>query len=150
MKKLNLFIITLFSLAILTACSKEMGCTDIDSVDYDSLAEEDDGSCTYEGNAVLWYNQAAATGLVNDGATSLTYYVDGQIVGSSAASVYWTSSPDCSQNGSVTITENLGNVKTQAYTYSVRDQTGFEYWNGIINFNANTCLKLQLSFKKKK
>ena len=133
-----------------TSCSKEQGCTDPDSKNYSATAEEDDGSCAYEGSAVFWYNETAANGLVDDGATSLTYYVDGKIVGSSASNVFWTGSPDCGQNSSVSITKDLGNVKTQAYSYSVKDQTGFEYWSGTLNFNANTCFAIELSWSKKK
>ena len=135
-----------------TSCSKEQGCTDPDSKNYSETAEEDDGSCNYEGGAVFWYNETTAQGLVNDGAISLTYYVDGKIVGSSASNVFWTGTeaPDCGQNGSVTVVKNLGHVKTQAYSYSVIDQRDWEYWGGIINFNANTCTAVKLNWSKKK
>lgn len=133
-----------------TSCSKEQGCTDPDSVNYSSTAEEDDGSCRYEGKVVFWYNETAANGLTGDGAVSLTYYVDGQVVGSSSASTYWTGAPDCGQDASVTVTKDLGSVKTQSYSYSVKDQTDFEYWSGTINFNANTCTALELDWSKKK
>ncbi|MGB2458665.1 MAG: hypothetical protein ACPIA4_06475, partial [Flavobacteriales bacterium] len=60
--------------------------------------------------------------------------------------VYWTGAPDCGQDASVTVTKDLGNVKTQSYSYSVVDQTGFEYWTETINFNANTCTSLELEW----
>ena len=129
-----------------TSCSKERGCTDPDSKNYSATAEEDDGSCAYEGEVVFWYNQATAEELLDDGVSSLTFYVDGQIVGSTAASVYWTSKPNCSDDGSITVTKELGKVKTQSYSYSVKDETGFEYWKGTVNFNANTCLSMELTY----
>ena len=135
------------SITILTSsCSKEKGCKDPDSINYNADAEEDDGSCEYEGRVVFWFNQATADSLLADDATSLTYYVDGTIVGSSATSVYWTGAPDCGQDGSVTVTKNLGSVKNKTYTYSVKDQTGFEYWTNTVNFTANTCLATQLTW----
>jgi hypothetical protein len=128
-----------------SSCKKE-GCTDPDSKTYDAKAKKDNFTCLYEGSVILWYGQSASTGLQDDGATTLTYYVDGEIVGSSATSVYWTSSPDCGQNASITVTKDLGSVKNKSYTYSVKDQTGYEYWKGVLNFTANTCLANELSW----
>lgn len=64
---------------------------------YEVLSEvkKDDASCQYESKEVFWYNQTTADSLIADGATALTYYVDGQVVGSSAAFVYWTGAPNC-------------------------------------------------------
>ena len=93
---------------------------------------------------MFWYNQAISDFLIADGATALTYYVDGVIVGSSAASVYDTGAPECGQSGSLTVTKALGNDKNKSYTYKVKDQTGFEYYSGVVDFTANTCLKFEL------
>jgi len=133
------------SITILTSsCAKEKGCTDPNSINYNADAKEDDGSCEYEGSIVFWYNKATSDSLLNDGATSLTYYVDGKVVGSSATSVYWTGKPNCGQNGSVTVTKNLGKVKSKSFTYSVKDDTGYEHWKGTVEFKANTCEDIQL------
>ena len=136
----------LLGLALLTTSCKKEGCTAADATNFNVEAKKDDGTCSYEGRQVLWYGESAANGLVLDGATSLTYYVDGQLVGSSAANIYWDVAPDCGQDASLTITKNLGAVKTQAYTYKVLDQTGWEYWSGVLNFNANTCTSLELTW----
>lgn len=153
-------VITLFiclsligGLAVTNSCKKNdkiKGCMDKDSKNYDATAQKDDGSCLYEGHVVVWYDQTASTGLIGDSATALTFYINGQVIGSSATSVYWTTAPDCGQNGSITATEDLGKVKTHAYTLSVKDQTGFEYWNAILNIDANTCLQFQLLWSKRK
>jgi hypothetical protein len=88
--------------------------------------------------------------LIADGATALTFYINGEVVGSSATSVYWTAAPVCGDNASITVTEDLGKVKTHAYALSVKDQTGFEYWNPVVNVDANTCLQFQLAWSARK
>lgn len=143
--KMVLLGLVLFSTVTFIGCKRE-GCTDCDAENYDSKAKKDDGTCQFEGEVVFWYDQTTADSLVYDGATALTYYVDGAVAGSSAASVYWTGAPSCGQSGSVTVTKSLGNVKNLSYTYSVKDQTGFTYWSGVINFTANTCTKTQLTW----
>lgn len=123
---------------------KVRGCMDRDSKNFNPNAQLDDGSCVYEGSIVFWCNQTTANALVNNGATALTFYVDGELVGSSAAGVYWTGAPNCGQSGSVTVKKDLGGFKIKSSTYSVRDQTGFERWGGTVNFTANTCITFQL------
>lgn len=156
MKKIiTLFIcITLIAgLSSTNSCKKEnkiRGCMDRDSKDYKATAQVDDGSCLYEGDIVFWYDQSASNGLLADGATALTFYLSGQVIGSSATSVYWVAAPVCGQNGSITATEDLGNVKTLVYTLSVVDQTGFEYWNERLNIDANTCIQFQLLWSNRK
>ena len=142
----------LFVVLIGDACSKDKvrGCTDPDSITYNSNAEEDDNSCLYEGSIVFWYGQNISTFLQLDGAISLTYYVNGVIVGSSATNVYWNTAPNCDQGGSVTHTASLGHNKTKTTTYAIKDQTGFTYWSGTVDYEANSCVKYELSDKKGK
>lgn len=142
--KFRLFLFALLSVTLLfSACSKE-GCTDIDSVNYDPEAKDDDGSCQYAGQIVFWYGQSTAQGLVNDGANSLLFYIDGSLVGSTSTSAFWSSAPDCGDNSSITAEADLGDVKSLAGVYSVRDQTGWEYWTGVVNFTANDCRTIEL------
>jgi hypothetical protein len=147
MKKTIVWMMAFAVLAITnTACKKKEGCMDAKATNYDEDAKKDCNCCTYEGEVVFWVNQTSASYISTPGlATTLNYYVDGQFVGSTSASQYWTSAPNCGQNGSMTITKNLGESKSKAYSYSVIDEDGYTWWQGTINFDANTCLKTELT-----
>ena len=147
-----IYLVLIGGLSATNSCKKDKikGCMDKDSQNYDASAQQDDGSCTYEGAIVIWYDKTTSDGLIGDGATALTYTLSGTLIGSSATSVYWTSAPVCGDNGSITATEDLANVKTHAYTLSVKDQTNYEYWNEIVNIDANTCLQFKLLWAKRK
>jgi len=123
---------------------------DKDSQNYSSTAQEDDGSCIYSGQVVFWFDQTASAGLIADGATSLIFSLNNMVIDTRVTSIYWTTAPLCGDNGSITVTKDLGKVKTLAYSLSVKDQTGFEYWKTTVNFDANTCTQFQLAWGKKK
>lgn len=147
MKKTILWMMALTIGAMVNVgCAKKEGCMDAKATNYDEDAKKDCGCCTYEGEVVFWVGQSAASYISTTGlATTLNYYVDGQFVGSTSASQYWTGAPNCGQNGSMTITKNLGESKSKAYSYSVIDEDGYTWWQGTINFDANTCLKTELT-----
>lgn len=128
----------------LSSCRKE-GCTDKTATNYNAKAKKDDGTCSYEGSIVFWYDLTTAASLQSIGETSLTYYFDGVIVGSQAASVGWTGAPECGQNGSITVTKSLGFVKSKSYSFKVVDQDGVTIWENTITLDANTCKKEQLT-----
>jgi hypothetical protein len=156
MKKVISIFVCISLLAVLAStdsCKKDnkiKGCMDKDSQNYSATAQEDNGSCLYSGQMVFWYDQTASAGLIADGATSLTFSLNSNVVDTRVTSIYWTTAPLCGDNGSVSVTEDLGKVKTLAYTLSVKDQTGFEYWKTAVNFDANTCTQFQLVWGKKK
>ena len=56
------------------------GCTDPQAVNYDAIAEEDDGTCTYAGSAVFWYNATTAEELQFYESNELTLYIDNQLI----------------------------------------------------------------------
>ncbi len=132
------------ALAVAISGCKTEGCTDANAVNFDADADTNDGSCKFEGSVVFWYGENTANELLAFGSTSLTYYVDGIVVGSSAANVFWTAGPDCGQNASITVTKDLGNATNLSFSYRVQDQDGDLIWEGIANFTANTCVATEL------
>lgn len=129
----------------LSSCQKE-GCTDLDAVNLDEKAKDDDGSCIYAGTQIFWYGEETALFLYNNGVTSLTFYLNGNVVGSTNAEIYRTVEPSCGDElGTVVVDKDLGSFKTQAYTLSVKAQDNTEIWNTTVNFNANSCNTLELT-----
>jgi hypothetical protein len=95
---------------------------------------------------VFWYNASTSTNLVDYLSESLTFYVDGSVVGSTATSVYWGSAPTCGQNASITVSKDLGTNKSKSFNYYVKDDFDEIIWQGTVNFEANTCTAYQLTF----
>ena len=114
------------------------------SKNYDSKAKEDNGSCTYEGRVVFWYKQAVADQLAADSIQTLNYFLDGVSVGSGASSVAWPTSPNCGENGSITVNRDLGTTKKKDFGYVVKNEDGFEVFSGIVTIEANLCKTVEL------
>lgn len=139
-------ILVVCSTFLIQGCTKTSGCQDPNAENFNSEANKDCNCCEYEGSVVFWYGKNSTEDLLDFGSTSLSYFVDGQLVGSSAANVYFTGAPNCGQNSSVTVTKQLGGAKSKTYSYKVVDQDNDVIWEGIVNIDANTCLKLELTF----
>tara|TARA_Y100000766_G_C18891831_1_gene598919 strand:- start:289 stop:1068 length:780 start_codon:yes stop_codon:yes gene_type:complete len=86
MKKILIGFIAI-GLLTFAGCSKDEGCTDILATNYDSEAEEDDGSCTYA--ATTTTSTGSTSGGETTGGTtssytgSSTYYLSGTVSGES-------------------------------------------------------------------
>ena len=145
-----LLVVALSVATVFTTSCKKKGCTDPEALNYSEEAEKDDGSCSYDGAMVFYYDEATAAQLVHDGAITMTYYVDGKEIGSSDADIYWTGAPDCGQDSSVGVVKSWGNDNTKTYSFSAEDQTGWAFWDNPVTFHANTCVTLQLTASKRK
>ena len=141
--KFLLTVLLLTSIFSFNSCKKE-GCTDPEADNFCTECKKADHSCKFSGSVVFWFNQTAANGLINDGATALYYYVNGSLVGSTAANLYWGSAPNCGDTGPISITKDLGTSKSLTESYVVKDQTGWTYWSGTLNYAAGKCYATEL------
>ena len=114
-------VLFLFCIAGLTSCKKD-----------------------YQGTVSFWINQETSDSLLNNGATALGYYIDGESIGSSFTNISWPNAPDCGGVGSVYMTLPLGKKKEKTFTYTVKDQADVLRWSGTVNVNYNECTMTQL------
>ena len=98
-----------------------------------------------EGSVVFFTDKSASDFLTQRNVNTLSFYVNGQYVGSCSAREYWNSIPECGQNGTITVTKNLGNASSLAYEYYIEDERKVKWWSGIVNFVDNTCYKQRLT-----
>lgn len=144
--KLNLATLFLISfILVLSSCTEYEGCTDPNADNYYSLADIDDGSCEYSGSVVFWYGEDLSFILYLYDIDVLKYYIDNELIGTSASTVYWTAAPNCGQTASVTANIDLGGSQNKSFTYSIRDETGEEHFDGIVNVTANSCEQKELT-----
>lgn len=140
-KTIYLFIFLAF---FISSCRK--GCTDSQAVNYDSKAKKTDNTCTFKAKCNFWYTQSVSNNLINDGATSLTLYIDGQIRGSAGTNVYSISPPECSNTGVLNFEIDLQKLKDKSVLYQIKDQTNYLYWEGTLQFKPNDCISTQLTW----
>ncbi len=136
-------ILPMFLIISLLGCRKE-GCTDVLATNYDANAKKDNGLCEYEANLVFWYDQSVMDFLVNDGATSLYFYIDGTLEETIPLTVWWTSAPHCDENGAINVKINMGKNNTDVSRIEVYDQTGWKYYDFNAEYSGGGCTPLRL------
>ncbi len=100
-----------------SGCKKEKvkGCTISSATNYNSSAEEDDGSCTYKGSLVFWWKQAVSDSCAAHGVVNIKVYTDGTFQGTLPISTQsWASAPGCGASSTVTASFNFGTSKTKS------------------------------------
>lgn len=131
--------------AIAVSCKKE-GCKDVDATNYNSVATKDDGSCSYSGSVIFWWNETTRNQMYVDAdAEYIKLYVDNEVFATSDV-IYtsWTSAPNCESTGSYKYTLNLGSEKTASKSYKVVGDLGNVIFSGTANFTAGSCTSIQL------
>jgi hypothetical protein len=125
-------VITVFLLALsMSSCTKKQGCMQVSATNFDPNAEEDDGSCTFNGKAIFWTHED--DGLPIIGVVITDNGTSGNITVDNAAE------PDCDASGCFTFTAAPG-----TYSYTASDGGGLT-WNGSITITSNGCTHKRLT-----
>ncbi len=126
--KLIIFLLVIFAMPTINSCKKESpkpasvaGCMDPLSLNYNSAATIDNGTCQYKGQAMFWYNSNGTMATVTIG--SETEYI---------TMYYSTSYPACGASGCATFSLPPG-----TYTYSAHST--YSTWNGNVTVTSNGC-----------
>ena len=117
--KNSVVLIVLLSLAFVSC--KKKGCTDITADNYQSSATADDGSCTYSGSTVFWFDDTTASNLFGASLLTVDLYIDNVNSGSLNWNQYTSAAPVCGISGYTEVTD-LVNSASMELTYHVRTQ----------------------------
>ncbi len=119
MKKVSLFFLALSAFLLLTTMS----------------------SCKKDTSATVffWQNEQDAADAAAFSVDVLKFYIDGEYVGSSAASEYFTSAPSCSSSSGGKHVVDMGGNDSKTIKWSVKDEDGFEWNSGTIVLNDGDC-----------
>ena len=94
---------------------------------------------------VFWFNEANSRLLLDDGADSLTFYINYQPVKkTSVDDVFCTAAPSCEDSTALSLTIDLLPRESNIY-FTVKDQTGFEYYSSTFQLLPhNSCNAIKI------
>ena len=146
MKKILLFS---FVAILFNSCDIESGgCIDYNAVNYESYADFDDGSCLYTSDVVFYEDVAAAVYFNMQGVEWLDLSVNGQYIGTLDATLGLTYVPDCLEPDAITFSVDWEDMSSSSFNWTIRDETGYKWYEGVELVLPNECLPIGLTWKK--
>lgn len=106
-------------------------------------------SCTQDNvgdryKVVFWFNESNSRLMLDDGANSLTFYINEKAVATSVVDdVFWATAPACESANAITAHVDLL-PREKTIRFKVIDQSGFEYASGTTNLVTNYCNTIEI------
>lgn len=123
---------------------KRNDCTDIDATNYNSKATSDDNSCTYTGDAIVWFDETKAQEFIDSGLVIVHFYIDSIKVGALDVSSYTGTPPSCGSPKGVTIPRSMKKLKTKDFIVNVTQPDSTLISTHTITYKANACTPFKL------
>ena len=149
--------ILLFSLSLITLVSCETtpieGCTDPNAINYNYNADINNNSCDFNSDIIFYLDQNAGIYLYNTGVQKLTFYLEGNNIGSQYNyGGFFTSEtdPECYNSYFTTGSVFWSNISYHTVNWEVEDELGNILFNSSSTIAGNECLAVQLTAKKLK
>lgn len=125
-------------------CCKRKDCIDIDAKNYNSTAKKDDGSFTYKGDAIVWFDQVKAQEFVDSNIVTVNFYVDGSKAGVLETVNFTGTPPSCFSPKGTTITKELQDNKSKIFLLEVREEDSTLISSHELMIHANRCTPFKL------
>ena len=134
------FLIAVAAICLLSCKKPVPGCMDVNAENYNYLAEEDDGTCSYRGHAVFYHGLQTSQNLIDAGVTNVKLYVDDVFFDAMSPNVYFSSEPPCSHPDAMNM-ENygIGSSPSKIFGYKIKDQDNFLLSAGTFRISGNQC-----------
>jgi len=133
--------------ALTTLACKEEGCTDPYAFNYNSEAEKDDESCTYNGRAVCWFTSVTATNCVNASIPEIDFYVDNVKVGAVSMTQFSPGEPTCGGTDGITAVVDIGSGASVSKLYSIKEGgTSNVLQSGTVLISKDVCHWIEFTY----
>ena len=149
--------ILLFSLSLITLISCETnsipveGCTDPNAINYNPQADINNNSCDFKGYILFYLDEDAAVFFTINNVQKLTFFIDGNPIGSqynNGGFTYSDGIPDCHEVHFTTGEVYWFDHSYTEISWEAIDETGYVWYDSEAYLEANTCTTMELTANK--
>lgn len=123
------------------SCWQEPGCPDYDAENFTDVQDRDDGRCMYKARVIFYLDEESSIEMQQADITTVLLFVNENFFDALPTTSFCSDSiPNCQSDSMFLLTRDLGSVKSELLSYSIRDQFGDEIINDAIELEAgNYC-----------